>query len=206
MFDAFFNFMCLHAPEAHYYFFGLLLLAGVNIPVSEDLILMAGGIIVAICIPEHYYLMLGWLYAGCLFSAYEAYWLGHTFGRQLYTLPGFRHIITPTRMQNVHRFIERFGVLTFMVGRFIPGGVRNAIFISSGLGRMPFWVFACRDGFAAIFSTWTFYQLGHLFGDNYPILFDYVTTYHHIVLLLVGLLVGSGLACLWYHHHYGIKE
>lgn len=205
MFDSILTFMCLHAPEAHYYLFGLLLLTGVNIPVSEDLILVGGGVIVAVCLDEHYYLMLGWLYAGCLIAAYEAYWLGRIFGPRLYTLPGFRHIVTPERMQRLHRFIERFGVVTFMIGRFIPGGARNALFITSGLGSMPFVVFALRDGFAAIFSTWLLFHLGYLFGENYPVLFGYVSTYHHIVLLLFGVLAGMGLMYLWYHHRKQVK-
>src|SRR5262245_46178774 len=171
MLDAILTFMCQHAPEAHYYLFGLLLLTGVNIPVSEDLILIGGGVIVAICLDEHYYLMLGWLYAGCLIAAYEAYWLGRVVGPKLYNAPGFRHVITRIRVDRLHGFIERFGLLTFMVGRFVPGGVRNALFITSGLGRMSFLVFALRDGFAAIFSTWLLYHLGYLFGENYPVLF-----------------------------------
>lgn len=205
MFDAFLDFMCFHAPVAHYYLFGLLLLAGLNIPISEDLILIAGGILAAICVPEHYWLMLAWLYAGCLISAYEAYWLGRTVGHRLHTLPGFRHIVTAHRVAVFHRFIERFGLLTFMVGRFIPGGARNAIFITSGMGRMPFVVFALRDGFAAIFSTFLLYSLGYWFGDNYQELLGYVHTYHHAVLGILAVLFITGLSYLWYHRSWRVQ-
>lgn len=200
MLDALFDFLCLHAHQAHYYLFGLLLLAGVNMPVSEDLILISGGVIVAVCLDEHYYIMWGWLYAGCLISAYEAYWLGRIYGPRLYTLPGFRHIITPSRMDRLHRFIDRFGVFTFMVGRFIPGGVRNAIFITSGLGRMPFTIFALRDGCAAFLSTSLLYQIGYLFGENYSTLFRYVESYNRIVIIILFVLLCVGISYLWYHH------
>lgn len=199
MLEDLFSYLCSHATYAHYFLFGFLLLAGVNIPISEDLVLIIGGVLVSICVEEHYYLMLGWLYVGCVLSAYEAYWLGWRYGHKLYDLYGFRHVVTRERIHILKTFIERFGILTFMVGRFIPGGIRNAIFVTSGMGRMPFGVFAFRDAVAAALSTTVLFQLGYLFGENYPTLFGYISTYEHVMLLILGVIVGVLMSYWWYH-------
>src|ERR1700738_921331 len=133
MFETTFAYFCAHAMYAHFVFFGLLVLAGVNIPISEDLILIMGGALVAICVPENYVVMLVCLYAGCIVSAYEAFWLGRWAGPKLYTMRYLRHFVTPERVAKLRTWIERFGIFTFVVVRFIPGGVRNGLFMTSGL-------------------------------------------------------------------------
>ena len=35
-------------------------------------------------------------------------------------------------------FYKKYGALTLVIGRFIPFGVRNAIFLTSGISKMPF--------------------------------------------------------------------
>lgn len=199
MLESFFAYLCVHSVHAHYTLFVLLLLAGVNIPVSEDLILILGGVIVSVCVPDHYTIMFIFLYLGCIISAYEAYWLGHHYGHKLYETPGFRHIVTRERIHRLKTFMERYGLLTFVVGRFIPGGMRNAIFITSGMARMPFPVFVFRDGIAALISTFVLFQLGYIFGRSYPVLFEYVHAYHHYVMMLIGLALGVFLSYIWYN-------
>ena len=133
--------ICLHANNAHWIIFCLLLLAGLNVPLSEDILLVAGGMIVSTCIPDHALRMIIWLYFGCIFSAWEAYWIGRKFGPKLYNIHWFNRFINPSKVEKLHTYYERYGIWTFMIGRFLPGGIRNALFITSGLGKMPFGIF-----------------------------------------------------------------
>lgn len=161
------NFACANAHSAHWIFFLLLLLAGFNLPISEDVILLTGGAIASLCIPEEKLHLYFWIYAGCWISAWEAYGIGRYLGPRLYDVRWFRHIITPERIKRLHHYYEKFGVFTFIVGRFIPGGVRNALFMTAGLGKMPFWKFILRDGIACLISTSIIFSIGYTFAANY---------------------------------------
>ena len=46
--------ICLHAEEAHWIIFLMLLLAGLNVPLSEDVLLLCGGAIVGTCVSKGY--------------------------------------------------------------------------------------------------------------------------------------------------------
>jgi membrane-associated protein len=187
------NFICAHAENAHWIFFGLLLLAGLSIPISEDLILLTAGAIANICIPEHAFRLFIWVFIGCWVSAWEAYWIGRKLGPKLYEIRWFRHILTPKRTARLHHYYEKFGIFTFIVGRFIPGGARNALFMTSGLGKMPFLTFVFRDGFACFISSNVLFFLGYLFAENYKIIIKYFKTYDLIALIIFLLAIATGL-------------
>lgn len=196
------SFICEHAEYAHYIFFGLLMLAGLNVPISEDLILLSAGAITATCVPENYVTMLVWLYLGCWISAWEAYAIGRFFGPKLYDFKWFSHFLTRGRIERLHHYYERFGIFTFILGRFIPGGVRNTLFMTAGLGKMHFGKFIFRDGIACFISTNTLFYLGFLFGENYSVIVNYFTTYTHVFLGLIAILIAALFARIKYRSHF----
>lgn len=191
------NYACAHAAHAHWVLFLLLLIAGLNIPISEDAILIFGGIIAGTCLTESALHLFIWLYAGCVLSAWEAYGIGRYFGPRLYTMPWFRKFISKKKINKLHYYYEKFGVFTFIIGRFIPGGVRNALFMTAGLGKMPFKKFALRDGFACLLSASTIYLIGYTFAQNYDIILYYMKKYNEIALLCLALIIGFILYKLW---------
>ena len=84
------SFTCEHAHSAHWVFFLLIMLAGLNVPISEDIILITGGAIASTCIPEHTLQMFIWLFLGAWLSAWEAYWIGRLLGPKLYKIKWLR--------------------------------------------------------------------------------------------------------------------
>ncbi len=192
------SFLCENAIHAHLVIFGLLLLAGLNIPLSEDLLVMIGGMLTATCVPGNYYLMLGWLWAGAILSAYEAYWLGHHFGPRLYRMAFFKHVVTPERVDRIGSMLERYGVASFVIVRFIPLGVRNCFFMTCGLWRMPFLRFIWRDAVGAALSVYVLFRIGHAFGSNYRMLVDYFHQYETMTLSLLVVLALGVAAVFWY--------
>ena len=104
--ESFLSYLCLHAPNAHYFIFGLLLLTVFNIP---------------------------------------------------------------------------NGIFTLIVCRFLPFGIRNALFLTSGMRGMFFGKFALRDGLAALLSTTVLCKLGYTFGANDEPLLGYIKNYEHLV-------------------------
>jgi len=196
--EEFFAFVCNHAHSAPWILFVLLLLTGLNIPLSEDLIVITGGAIASSCIPEHTTQFYLYMYFGAIFAAWECYWLGRLLGPRLYTIRLFRSVVTPKRLARLRHYYARYGLLTFVIGRFFPGGVRNALFLSSGLTKMPFYLFVLRDSFAALLSISTLFFIGYHFGKHFDTVAYYFKRYEHTILALIGLVVLAGLSYFLY--------
>lgn len=197
------TFICQNAHDAHWIIFGLLMLAGLNVPISEDILLLTGGAIASTCIPEHTVNLFIWVYLGCWLSAWEAYWVGRLLGPKLYTIKWFSRILTPKRIEKLHYYYEKFGIFTFIVGRFIPGGVRNALFMSSGLGKMPFPVFIARDGLACLISSTTIFTLGFKFAEHYQLIVNYYKKYDLIIIGVIALIITITVAIVAYKKYFG---
>jgi membrane-associated protein len=168
--ESWLEYMCVHAHIAPFIFFGLLILAGLNIPISEDIILITAGFLASQCMSEHTLFMYFWVFAGSLISAWEVYWIGRLLGPKLYDIKFFNRVVTPTRIDKLGQCYERFGVFTFIFGRFIPGGFRNALFMSSGLSKMPFWKFILRDGIGCLIATSVIFSIGYQFAEHYDLI------------------------------------
>lgn len=192
-----FAILCQYAHSAHWIIFSLLILAGLSFPISEDFLLLTGGAIASICIPEQKLHLFLWIYAGCWVSAWEAYWIGRRLGPKLYDVKWFSRFLTRRRIAKLHHYYEVFGVYTFIFGRFIPGGVRNALFMSAGLGKMPFLKFILRDGFACLLSSTTIFSLGFLFAQNYNAIVHAFETYNLIIIGILVLLAAAIAIYAW---------
>jgi membrane-associated protein len=197
--DELIKYICEHVVFAPYVFFLLLLLAGLNIPISEDLLLITGGMISATCAPAGFavYIFLG-LYIGCVVSGWEAYWIGRLLGPKLYQIKWLSYLIHPGRVDKLNRFYEKYGILTFFIVRFIPGGIRNAFFITSGLGRMPFNKFVIRDALACLLSTSVIFYVGYTFAENYDSVVEHFKRYNLIALIVVLVLLITTLSIIYF--------
>ena len=183
--ESLFSSLCEYAHAAHWIIFLLLMLAGLNVPISEDILLVTGGAIASSCIPDQTLYLYTWIYLGCWISAWEVYWLGRLLGPKLYRMAWFARIAAPRRVERLHGYYEKFGTLTFVVGRFIPGGVRNALFMSCGLCKMHFLKFILRDGFACLISSATLFYVGFIFGQHHQQIIRYLKTYNYGIIALI---------------------
>lgn len=187
--DDLFAYICSYAHQAPYIIFGMLMLAGLNIPLSEDILILTAGAIASTCLPSETYYVYGWILAGALLSAWEAYWIGRLLGPKLYEVRLLKKIITPHKIERLHYYYERYGIWTFIVGRFVPGGVRNALFMTSGLGKMPFPLFVVRDLCGCLLSSGLLFSIGYKFGEHHDLLFTYFKRYQFIALGILLLII-----------------
>lgn len=204
--EAFTVYFCEHAHSAHYVIFLLILLTGLNVPLPEDILVMISGMLVGKCIPGSYITMFLWVYAAAILSAYEAYWIGRFLGPKLYDIRYFHHVITHHRVTRIGGFLERYGIWVFIIGRFIPFGFRNGIFMTSGLTHMPFARFAMRDAVGAFVATSVLFFIGHQFGENYQALFHYFHTYESIVLFVTIALIIFFICTYFYKKWFSNNE
>ncbi len=172
-----------NAESAHWLFFFLILLGGLNVPISEDVVMITAGAIASTYVPELAKYQFAWLFLACWIAAWEAYWIGRLLGPAMYRIRWFNRILTPKKIASLHYYYEKFGIFTFIVGRFIPGGVRNCLFMSSGLGKMPFITFIRRDFPACLISAGFLFYLGYLFGQNADSIIAAFKTYQTVIFL-----------------------
>ena len=154
-----------HVHLAPYLIFGALMLAGLNIPISEDAMIFCTAIL-ATEYPEHLYPLFIGLFAGAFLSDIPAYWIGRILGPRFWRIPWFARVLTKHRLQKMHHYFKDYGILTLIVGRFIPFGVRQALFMTAGLSHMNFAKFFVGDFIASSLSVTTYFLLYYHIG--YP--------------------------------------
>ena len=165
--DWFLPFVTENAPYAHWYIFAALMLAGLNFPISEDLMLIVGGMLASTVIPENTWKLFMGAFLGAYLSDWIAYWLGRSLGVRLWRLRWFRGVLKPSRLTRVETYYSRYGVITLLVGRFIPFGVRNCLFMSAGMARMNFGKFILADGLACLLSNSVVFWIAYSLGRHY---------------------------------------
>lgn len=157
-----------HADYAPWIVFGLLMLAGLNIPVSEDAMIL-GSALLATERPDLLVELFFAVYAGAYLSDLVCYGLGRRFGPSLWRLPGFERVVHKKHIKTLSQFYARWGVWVLLVGRFIPFGVRNGLLLTAGLGRLHFGRLAAVDLIAATMSCgfyfWLYFSYGRAVVD-----------------------------------------
>jgi len=142
-----------------------LLLAGCNIPISEDLIIITG----AILSEDNHFLLVSNLVAifiGVIASDFIMYWIGTRVRKRTAKSSYFSTLVPEHAMEKMHDKLDKYGIFTFIVCRFIPFGVRNTLFFTSGFFNLRLRVFALYDIIAALISVNTLFFLAYFLGDD----------------------------------------
>jgi len=156
----------LHQYIEYYPFvaFAALMLAGLNIPISEDLIIITGALICqensSMLIP-----IFAATFAGVLISDYFPYLLGKLIHKGTIKSNFIARFFSPKRIVRIHRYLDRYGIFAFIVGRFIPFGVRNTMFMTAGLIDLRPRRFVLYDTTAVTISVSTLFFLAYHFGE-----------------------------------------
>lgn len=145
--------------------FFALLLAGLNLPISEDAMIILSSTFAkldkSLLIPNYIA-----LYAGIVTSDIMSYFLGKYISKGALKFKSLGKKLTPDKLKWIANNLEKHGFLTFIVCRFIPFGVRNMLFMGSGFLRLPFKRFVIYDTIAALISSSTLYFLVYFIGQN----------------------------------------
>jgi membrane-associated protein len=179
--DQIYFFISKHSSFAPLLIFLLFLLAGMNIPISIDILIIIASCIAAKILPAQlFYLYLSCL-CGCYFSGWVAYWVGRLAGGKILTTSLGKKLFSEKKMEKLLCFYQRYGFMTLLIGRFIPFGVRNGIFMSSGVSKASFKLFALRDLFPCLlWSSVTFFSFYKL-ADSYDLLIKYLKIINIII-------------------------
>jgi membrane-associated protein len=189
------TFIIEHPACAHWVLFSALMLAGLNFPISEDLVMIIGGVLASTVIPANTAKLFLAVFAGAYVSDWMVYWLGRGLGPRLWNIGWFRRVVKQERLIKIECYYARYGVITLLVGRFIPFGVRNCLFMAAGMARMPFTKFLIADGIACLSSNSTLFWLSYAFGRNWEAVANYVEA---VDLVIFGAFVVAVFSLIWY--------
>lgn len=179
------EFIHQNAANAQWIIFGSLLLAGFNLPVSEDGMLFLTAVL-ALKYPQHYWELFFAVFMGAYLSDLISYWLGRKLGPKLWKIKFFSKMVSKEKIKSINQYYNKYGVLTLIIGRFIPFGVRNALFLTAGLGKMNFLKFALSDLLACTISCTLFFNLYYRFGNQ---VIDTIKKGNNIVIIIVIIFI-----------------
>ena len=156
---------------------------GFNIPVSEDLMIFVSALLAAENgIYSHLFVGI-WSLSDHKLTEY--------FGPKLLQIKFFSSMASAERIEKISHYYENYGVITLLLGRFIPFGVRNGLFMTAGLSKMNPVKFALADLVAATISVTTFFYLYYSYGESVVAL---VKQFNVVIFTLALIFV----LCYWF--------
>ena len=176
-----------------------LILAGFNLPLSEDLIIITGALLSREKPSIMIFTLIG-IYAGAIGSDFFVYWVGTKVRMGSSKSLFFSRLVPEKAIEKMHYYLDRYGIFTFIVGRFIPFGVRNTLFFTSGFFKLKLKVFALYDIIAAMISINTLFFLTYYFGEEAkkPIRIAGIVLFILIVLACLSLIIR--FVIMWRKH------
>jgi len=189
------DFIVSHSAHAPWMVFGMILLAGFNLPISVDVIMVLTAFLAATMIPESTIPLYLSIVFGAYFSAWIAYWFGRGLGSKLLKFRFFAKLLPPDRLLKIEAFYNKHGFLTLLFGRFIPFGIRNCIFMTAGMSRAHFGKFAFRDLVACFVWVTTCFYTFYSLGLNYQLLRQRVQMINIAIFLAFSVTV---IGVVWY--------
>tara|TARA_R110002111_G_scaffold155713_1_gene222502 strand:- start:17 stop:649 length:633 start_codon:yes stop_codon:yes gene_type:complete len=195
MMENLFELVITYQGMAPWIIFTLLILAGMNIPISIDVMIIITALLAANVLPEKAMLLFFIFFFGCYFSAWTAFWIGRLAGHKLKKFKWFSKIFHQERLEKIGAFYEKRGFLTILLGRFVPFGIRNCLFMTAGMSRSSFLKFAIYDFIACFTWTSTFFYFFYTLGKNYEEMVKHVKIINISIFSAFAVAV---IAFIWY--------
>jgi membrane-associated protein len=167
--------------------FLLLVLCGVGAPLSEELIVLTGGLVVARSGASLSIMALA-AYLGILAGDSALYRLGRSLGPRVFAHPRLAKMLTPERIGLLQKLFARRGAVAVFLARFLPG-LRAPAFLLAGATGVPYRRFLLADGAAAWIPALGMTWLGFRFGTR--VLQEVQGALRWV--LLVAVVVGLGV-------------
>ena len=163
--------------------FAGLIAAGLGVPVTEDVYLIASGVLA-----ERGLVSPPAIFAVCCVGVVIGDVLIFTIARRLgeaaYRRKVFARLMPPERRRRVERLMERRGGPIVFGARFVAG-VRMPVFAIAGVHKMSLARFLVWDIAALCFSAPIIFGLGYLFSNQVSAIFEGLASARHYVLIAV---------------------
>jgi len=176
------SFLSDAVPYLHFISFFLLILSGLNFPISEDLVFIISASIAAVYAPEKAAIIFAGCFSGALLSDIMVYGAGKYIGPGVLKSSIFKKIFPEKIVNNIKKHYAEHGNKTLFLGRFIPFGVRNILFFTAGMVNINFKKFLIADISALTVTSLLWYNLGYAAGGNYEEIITFLNNFRFIVI------------------------
>ncbi|MCY1076626.1 DedA family protein [Archangium lansingense] len=144
--------------------FLLLVLCGVGVPLSEELVMITGGLVVAHSGASLMTMVLA-AYLGIVVGDSALYRIGRSLGPRVFSHPKMARMLTPARIELLQKMFARRGAVAVFLARFLPG-LRAPAFLLAGATGLPYRRFVLADATAAWVPALGMTWLGFRFGPQ----------------------------------------
>ena len=141
-----------------------LAVAGVGVPIPEDLTLLLGGGLAARGVTEFWPTLLCGYFGVLLGDVLIHHW-GARMGPAAYRHKLVRRHLSIPRQEKLRAHFAKHGFLTVVVGRHAPM-LRAPIFFLAGASRLPLWEFLLADAISSAVTVPIVVALGFYFGEH----------------------------------------
>lgn len=124
--------------------------------------------------------------AGCLISAWVSYGLGRLIGEKLLS-----RFFSEQKRNKIAHFLHRYDTVSFLVGRFIPFGFRNCLFMTAGFSKYRFIKFVILDGIACTAWAIIFFSLFYYLGQSFEAMSSHLRSINIAIASALGVTVIS---------------
>ncbi|WP_375766320.1 DedA family protein [Archangium gephyra] len=180
--------------------FLLLVLCGVGAPLSEELVIITGGLVVARSGASLPVMALA-AYVGIVAGDSALYRIGRSLGPRVFSHPKLSKMLTPSRIALLQKMFARRGALAVFLARFLPG-LRAPAFLLAGATGLPYRRFLLADAAAAWIPAMGMTWLGFRFGPQ--VLAD-VQGGLRWVLLAAGVVALGVLGVRWVRRRAAVR-
>lgn len=178
--------------------FAILLLCGFGLPVPEDIVLFAAGMM-AFYQRADVWIMISVCFAGVMIGDSCVFTIGALYGKRLRKKAFIKRFLPPARMRMVRKKLHEQGNKVIFAARFMPG-LRTPVFFTSGTLHLPFRVFFFYDGLAALLSVPAIVYATYYFGAQIDRVVTVVKRLQFGVVGTIVLIVGVLVLKAWWAH------
>jgi membrane protein DedA with SNARE-associated domain len=166
-----------------------LIIAGFGVPVPEDIMLVAAGVLVARGECTFVEALIACT-IGVFVGDTSIFLLARKYGHRLLEVRPFRWIFTEARKQRTLELFQRHGHVIVFMGRHMAG-LRMPIFAMSGIYGVKLRTFWLYDGLGLLVSAPAVIGIGYYFAKNLSKIMELLQRVE-IVIVLAVLAIGGG--------------
>jgi membrane protein DedA with SNARE-associated domain len=185
-------------PMPYLIVFVLLVACGFGMPMPEDVILFAAGML-AYYKTANVKVMIAVCFCGVMLGDSAVFTIGALYGRKLRKTRIMRRLLPPKRLKLVRHKLHEQGNKVIFAARFMPG-LRTPIFFSAGTLHLPFRIFLFYDGLAALISVPTVVYATFFFGAHVDRVIRVVKRIQFGVIATILLIVAIVVLKTWWAH------
>lgn len=156
-----------YGPLPYWFLFGILLLCGFGLPIPEDVILFAAGLLAYYGVTDLTFTIVI-CFLGVMVGDSAMYFLGYKYGKKITQKGILKRLLPEERLESAReQFKNKGSGKILFAARFMPG-LRAPLFFSAGVLHVPYYRFFLSDGLAALISVpsiiFAIYYLGDRLG------------------------------------------